>query len=132
MNQGKSSLSPLENEAMQVVWSLGRCSADDVRLALAGSRPLKDSTVRTLLRRMEEKGFLKHFVEGRTYFYQPAIEREKAATTAIRQIIDRFCGGSIEALLVGMVGDRLVDREQLLELVGRIAESEPAAEESHE
>ncbi|HVG09530.1 MAG TPA: BlaI/MecI/CopY family transcriptional regulator [Thermoanaerobaculia bacterium] len=132
MNREQSSLSPLENEAMQVVWSLGRCSADDVRQVLAGSRPLKDSTVRTLLRRMEEKGYLKHIVEGRTYFYQPVVPREKVATTAIRLIIDRFCGGSVEALLVGMVGDRLVDKEQLLELVGRIAESEPAAEESHE
>lgn len=125
----QSSLSPLENEAMDVVWSVGRCSADDVRQALAGSRSLKDSTVRTLLRRMEEKGYLEHIVEGRTYYYQPAIPREEVATTAIRQIIDRFCGGSVEALLVGMVSDRLVDREQLLELAGRISESEPAAEE---
>lgn len=128
MARGKSSLSPLEHEAMQVIWSLGRCSADDVRQGLE-SRALKDSTVRTLLRRMEEKGFLEHFVEGRTYFYQPAVPREKVATTAIQQIIDRFCDGSVEALLVGMVSDRLLDSEQLLKLAGRIAESESAAKE---
>jgi BlaI family penicillinase repressor len=121
-------LSPLEHEAMQVISSLGRCSADDVRQGLE-NRALKDSTVRTLLRRMEEKGFLEHFVEERTYFYQPAVPREKVATTAIQQIIDRFCDGSVEALLVGMVSDRLLDSEQLLKLAGRIAESESAAKE---
>jgi predicted transcriptional regulator len=129
MVRGQSSLSPLEHEAMQVIWSRGHCSADDVRLALEG-RSLKDSTVRTLLRRMEEKGFLEHFVEGRTYFYQPAVPRERVATTAIQQIVDRFCGGSVEALLVGMVSDRLLNSEQLLKLAGRIAESESAAKEN--
>lgn len=129
MTHGQSSLSPLEHEAMQVIWSRGCCSADDVRQALEESRSLKDSTVRTLLRRMEEKGFLEHFVEGRTYFYQPVVLRERVATTAIQQIIDRFCDGSIEALLVGMVSDRLLDSEQLLKLAGRIAESESAAKE---
>jgi BlaI family penicillinase repressor len=121
-------LSPLEHEAMQVISSLGRCSADDVRQGLE-NRALKDSTVRTLLRRMEEKGFLEHFVEERMYFYQPTVPREKVATTAIQQIIDRFCDGSVEALLVGMVSDRLLDSEQLLKLAGRIAESESAAKE---
>ena len=117
-------LSPLEHEVMKVIWSGEHSTADDVRIALGKRRQLTDSTVRTLLRRMEEKGFVTHEVDGRTYVYRPAIEAAEAATGAIRQIIDRFCGGSVEALLIGLVSERLVDSGQLQELADRVARAE--------
>ena len=64
---------------------------------------MKDATVRTILRRLEEKGYVTHRVEGRTYIYRGLERPEKAAVSAIRQLLDRFCGGSVEQLLVGMV-----------------------------
>jgi len=123
----KPSLSPLENEVMNVVWQRREVTADDVRNALARVRPMKDSTVRTLLRRLEEKGFVGHSVQGRTYYYVPKIAPHSVASHAVRSIIDRFCDGSVENLLVGMVDSDLVSAQTLKGLAKKIAEAEAAA-----
>lgn len=123
----KPGLSPLENEVMNIVWQRRDVTADDVRNALARVRQMKDSTVRTLLRRLEEKGFVDHSVQGRTYYYVPKIARHSATSHAVRSIIDRFCDGSVENLLVGMVDSDLVSAETLKGLAKKIAEAEAAA-----
>ncbi len=122
----KRALSELEREVMQVVWARGSSTADEVRQRLeTGGRALKDSTVRTILRRLEEKAFVDHEVDGRTYVYRPLVRPRRAAVQAVRQIVDRFCGGSVEELLLGLVDDEVVSREQL----GRLAEMISRAEE---
>jgi BlaI family penicillinase repressor len=118
------SLSPLEDKVMQVIWARGPSTAEDVRSALARKAPMKDSTARTILRRLEEKGYLAHTVDGRTYVYRERVPASRAANQAVRQVIDRLCGGSVERLLVGMVDDRLISAEQLEELARKIAEAE--------
>ena len=122
----KSRLSPLENQVMNVVWERQTATADDVRSALAKSRQLKDSTIRTILRRLEEKGFVEHTVEGRTFRYTPKVAPQNVATSAVRGIIDRFCDGSVENLLVGMVDSELVSAEKLKGLAEKIAKAEAA------
>ena len=117
----KKGLSGLEHRVMQVIWADGASTAERVRNALEGETQLKDSTIRTVLRRLEEKGFLTHEVEQRTYVYKPTVAQQSAAVRAVRQIIDRFCGGSVEKLLVGMVADNMLDEQQLTELAARIA-----------
>ena len=93
------SLSPQEETVMRVIWTRGQCTADQVRRDLDGEQQLKDSTVRTVLRRLEEKGYLKHRVEGRTDVYCERLPAQRTAAQAVRQIIDRFCDGSLERLL---------------------------------
>jgi|EndMetStandDraft_3_1072993.scaffolds.fasta_scaffold229074_2 predicted transcriptional regulator len=126
----KPRLSSLENAVMQVVWSKARVTADDVRQALPRRQDLKDSTVRTILRRLEEKGYVEHDVEGRTYVYHPRVEPHNVATQQVRGIIDRFCRGSVENLLVGMVDDNLITPDSLRELAERIEEAEAAQKKS--
>ena len=106
---------------MDLVWSLGSANAEQVREALVPVRRLKESTVRTVLRRLEAKGYVKHQVDGRTYVYTGVDGPGKVAVSAVRQLIDRFCGGSAEALLVGMVDDEILDTGQLKEIARRIA-----------
>lgn len=106
---------------MEFVWARGPASAEQVREALAPQRPLKDSTVRTVLRRLEDKGYLKHRLEGRTYIYAGVEPPQNVAASAVRQIIDRFCGGSVEQLLVGMVNNDVVGERELQRLAQRIA-----------
>ncbi len=118
------SLSPLEDKVMQVIWARGPSTAEDVRSALSRKAPMKDSTARTILRRLEEKGYLAHTVSGRTYVYHERVPVSRAANQAVRQVIDRLCGGSVERLLVGMVDDRLISAEHLEELARKIAEAE--------
>ena len=82
---------------------------------------MKESTVRTVLTRLEEKGYLKHHVEGRTNVYAGVEAPQNVAAKAVRQIIERFCGGSVEQLLVGMVNNDVVDEQELQRLAQRIA-----------
>ena len=114
-------LGEIEQIVMDYVWSRGTCSAEDCREALTSTRPMKESTVRTILRRLEEKGFVAHEIEGRTYIYRALQARQNVAVRAVKHIIDRFCGGSAEELLVGMVQNSVIRREQLEKLARRIA-----------
>ena len=126
----KPRLSTLEHAVMQVVWSKKRVTADDVRIALAKRHDLKDSTVRTVLRRLEEKGYALHDVEGRTYVYLPRIEPHNVAAQQVRGIIDRLCRGSVENLLVGMVDDNLITPDMLRELAEQIEDAEASQKKS--
>lgn len=107
---------------MDYFWTQGASTSEACREALAPSRPMKDSTIRTVLRRLEEKGFLTHDIEGRTFVYRPSDERQNVAVRAVKGIIDRFCGGSAEQLVLGMVDNEVLDQKQLERLAKRIAE----------
>lgn len=114
-------LSELEHLVMEVVWDRNSATAEDVRLALAERHPMKESTVRTVLKRLEEKGYVSHSVDGRTNVYRGVDEPQSVAAKAVRNIIERFCGGSVEQLLVGMVNNDVVDESELQRLAQRIA-----------
>jgi len=117
-------LGEVEQSVMDYIWSHGSVTAESCREALAAIRPMKDSTIRTVLRRLEEKGFLRHEVEGRTFLYRATDERQSVAVRAVKSIIERFCGGSAEQLVLGMVDNAVLDRKQLERLARRIAENE--------
>jgi predicted transcriptional regulator len=114
-----SELGELERGILLIVWRLGQVTAEQVREELG--RPLKDSTIRTVLRRLESKGYLAHSVESRTFLYRPAQSRQRVAGRAAKRIVDWFCEGSVEALLVGLVDSRVLDRAELQRLATRIA-----------
>jgi BlaI family penicillinase repressor len=120
MFNARKTLSSLEHLVMEVVWERGSATGEDVRAALADRHPMKDSTARTILKRLEEKEYVRHHVDGRTNVYTPLIAQENVAAKAVRQIIERFCGGSVEALLLGMVDNDVVDEQELQRLAQRI------------
>jgi BlaI family transcriptional regulator, penicillinase repressor len=109
-------LSALEDLVMSVVWARPQTTAEDVREALAKRHPMKDSTARTILTRLEEKGYVKRTVDGRTNVYRVSEPPRNLAVSAVQQIIDRLCGGSVEQLIVGMVDRRLLDETELRRL----------------
>ena len=115
-------LGEVEQIVMDYVWSHGPVAAEDCREALASTRPMKESTIRTVLRRLEEKGYVTHEIRGRTFIYRAAEGRQNVAVRAVKNIIDRFCGGSAEQLVIGMVDSAVLDRKQLERLARKIAE----------
>ena len=121
-------LGEVEQAVMDYIWTQDEVTAESCREALASSRPMKDSTIRTVLRRLEEKGYLTHEIEGRTFVYRASSERQNVAVRAVKSIIDRFCGGSAEELVLGMVDNAVLDRKQLERLARKIAENEAQAE----
>ena len=111
---------------MRVLWELESATSEQVREALPKKHFMKESTARTILKRLEDKGFVSHRVEGRTNIYRGVEERSNVAAKAVRAIIDRFCGGSVEELLVGMVDNQVIDRRDLSDLARKIARRKTA------
>lgn len=114
-------LTPLEQFIMDYVWAHPNCTAESCREGIAGQRPLKDSTIRTILRKLEEKSYVTHKVEGRTFVFRAVDTKRNVAVQAARQLIDRFCGGSVEELLVGLVDNQVLQPKQLQRLAEKIA-----------
>jgi BlaI family penicillinase repressor len=112
----------VEQLVMDYIWTHGPSSSEACREGLAASRPMKDSTIRTVLRRLEEKGFLTHETQGRTFIYAASDGRQNVAVRAVKAIIDRFCGGSAEQLVLGMVDNAVLNRKQLERLARKISE----------
>jgi BlaI family transcriptional regulator, penicillinase repressor len=111
MNDDLPNLGELEREVMLLVWTHGAVTAELVREQL--DRRLKESTVRTVLRRLEEKGFVSHSIQGRTYIFRALDDRQRVAAKAVRRIADWFCNGSIEDVMVGIVDAKMLDKKQL-------------------
>lgn len=117
----KPSLPPLgdlEHELLTILWAQGEMTALAVRKHVA--RKLKDPTIRTVLRRLEEKGYVTHAVVSGTFFYRAKESAETTAASAVQGIVERFCGGSIERALLGLVAAGLVDPNQLAVIAGKL------------
>ena len=121
MNANLPDLGDLEREVMHLVWAGGAVTAEAVREKLR--RRLKESTVRTVLRRLEDKGYVTHTVDGRTYVYRAAAPRGRVAAKAVQRIVDWFCNGSVEEVLVGMVDAAMLDQRQLRLLADKVAKA---------
>ena len=109
----KAPLTDLENEVMRVVWDSAPCSVEAVYDVVSTKRDLKETTVRTLLRRLEQKGYLEHESDGRAYLYRATEAPRNLAARAVRQIIDRFCQGSVEELVSGMVDADVLTNDEI-------------------
>jgi BlaI family transcriptional regulator, penicillinase repressor len=116
-------LGELQREVVRVVWADAPVTAEMVRERL--SRPLKESTVRTVLRRLEEKGYITHTVDGRTYVYDVAASRGRVAARAVQRIVDWVCDGSVEEVLAGMVDSNMIDWKELRALADKFGKRKP-------
>ena len=107
----EETLTGREAQIMDAVWRLGEVSAEQVRGAMP--EPLHDSTVRTLLRVLESKGYLEHEVRGKAYVYRAVVERKKAQRHALGNVLSRFFGGSAEDLVLRLIEDEQITPDQL-------------------
>lgn len=111
--QVRSPLTDLENAVMRAVWESEPCTVEAVHNLVSKTRRLKETSTRTLLRRLEQKGYLKHEEAGRAYIYRAVEPARNIAARAVRQIIDRFCQGSVEELVNGMVEAKVLSKSEL-------------------
>jgi BlaI family transcriptional regulator, penicillinase repressor len=125
-NARPKSLGDVEQRVMDYVWTHGPVTSESCRQALEDSWPMKESTVRTILRRLEDKGYVTHTTEGRTYIYSAAERPTSVATRAVQHLIDRFWGGSAEALVAGLVDHAVLTPKQLERLTKQIADAKAA------
>jgi predicted transcriptional regulator len=126
------SLSDLEHQLMEILWSNGPGTAEQIRESLAPRHALKDSTIRTVLRRLQEKGYVTYKVEGKAFVYSGIEKPRNLAVRAVRQILDKFCNGSLEQLLVGLVENEVVNPAELQQLARKLRHRPSTKKESAE
>jgi predicted transcriptional regulator len=113
-------LTPLQQAILEFIWTNEHATAEQVREAIKKNHPLKESSVRTLLTRLEASGYLTHGVEGKTFVYRATALRKQIAARAVRSIIERFCSGSVEQFLTGMVDEEVLSVDQLERLARKV------------
>jgi len=116
----RAELTDLQQALLDVLWSRGPSTAEQIREALLPRHPLKDPSVRTLLRRLEARGFLTHRLDGKVFVYRAVEARPGVAADAVRRIIDRFWSGSTEAFLLGMVDEDVLTAGDLNRLARKV------------
>jgi predicted transcriptional regulator len=107
-----STLTRRERHIMDILFRLGRATAEEVMLAMPGEPSY--STVRTQLRVLEEKGHVRHEEQGRKYLYIPAVARATVRKSALRHVVETFYDGSVEKVVAALLGGeaaRLSDAE---------------------
>jgi predicted transcriptional regulator len=118
MKRARPPLGDLEHELLTILWQHGEMTAFAVRQQVA--RDLKDATIRTVLRRLEEKDYVDHSVVNGTFVYRARETPETAAANAVHDIAKRYCGGSLERMLLGLVDSGLVSADQLKTLATKV------------
>jgi len=115
-------LTDAELRLMDVIWDRGGATVAEVVECLSGDTPLAYSTVLTTLRILENKGYLKHFKQGRAFVYRPVVGREQARQHAVTHLLRRFFEGSPEQLVLNLIEAGTIDPEELARLRKRIEE----------
>jgi BlaI family penicillinase repressor len=101
---------------MQTLWKRGRATAREITDELNEQEPIAHSTVQTLLRSLEEKGSIKHEVEGRTFVFVPVVAEDKYKHTATRDLLERVFGGDVRSLVAHLLQNEKVSRKELDEI----------------
>ncbi len=110
--KNKTPLSRSEREIMELVWDSAESSVADIAARLNKSRPIARNTVRTLMERMEEKGWLTHRVEGRSYVYSAVVPREESLGQRVLDMVDKACGGNPEKLMMALLQYRGLSEDE--------------------
>jgi BlaI family penicillinase repressor len=115
-------LGRLELQIMSVVWDKGSATVHDVKKALARGRKPAYSTILTMMRKLEAKGYLEHQVSDRTYVYRATISRQTARRSLLGDLLERVFEGSPSLLISSLVEQNRVTEEELREIRKLIAE----------
>ena len=116
-----------ELDVMSVLWDVGSATVAEVRERLTDE--LAYTTVLTVLRTLEQKGYVGHTGEGRAHRYRPLVQRAAAGRSALRRLVDKVFDGSPELLLTQLVSDKNLSDEELRRLrkllADRLREKQP-------
>lgn len=102
--------------------SKGPVTAEQIREALKPAHRLSDSSVRTLLRRLEARGLMSHTVEGKVFLYSAEVAPTSVAADAVKRLIQNFWAGSAERFLAGLVDEKVMSAAELQRLAKKVKE----------
>ncbi|HEX2665900.1 MAG TPA: BlaI/MecI/CopY family transcriptional regulator [Candidatus Acidoferrum sp.] len=124
MRPRHNTLTPQELEIMKLVWQRGTATVRDVYEALLERRKIAYTTVMTMMKILETKGYLKKRRQDRAFLYRPAHPKNQIIGGMIREFIDRVFNGSAEPLLVHLVKSRHLSEKDLQKIARMVKESE--------
>jgi BlaI family transcriptional regulator, penicillinase repressor len=113
-------LTELQQAILDFIWENGPVTSEEVREAIHSKHPLKDPSVRTLLRRLEERGYITHRVEGKVFKYRAKVHSRGVAARVVAQMIQRLCSGSAEQFLLGLVDERVLSADDIDRLAKKV------------
>jgi len=119
-----------ELEILKILWDRGESTVREVYEDLSQNLPIVQNTVQAFLRTMEDKGLVRHRVEGRTFVYQPTIERETANTRLATRLLQRVFDGAIDQLVQSLFSERQPTEAELLKLEELITEMKNVGRQS--
>jgi len=131
MNKPRKQLTRLELQIMKALWDFGPSNVQVVQENLSASPKLAYTTVQTMLNVLHRKGWVNRTLRGRAYEYEPLVSRDRAANNAIRDMIDRLFGGSVEGLLMSLVNSKQLHPKKLEKLRTLLEEQQRSDKEGH-
>ena len=109
-------MSPAETEILRLVWQLEEATVQQICDLLPPKRNIVYKTVQTLLRRLENKGYLKHKIRGKAHVFLPAVKREDVVKRTVLDFLDRLFGGDPRPLMQFLAKDGKIDAEDIRRL----------------
>lgn len=111
-------LTRAEEEIMQHIWTLGRCTVSDILDRLGKPAP-PHSTISSIVRILEKKGFVGHKAYGRTYEYFPLVTKESMLRNRLKRLVSEYFNGSPDALVSFLVEKKDLSVDDLKSLLGQ-------------
>lgn len=123
MAQSKNHLGDLQLAIMRVLWEQGEASASEMHKSLLAERGLAPTTIATMLRKMEDKGIVRHRQEGRQFVYSSCIDEMEVNRSMVGQLVERLFAGDPKALVSHLLNEGELDIEEIEALGQRIEEA---------
>jgi BlaI family penicillinase repressor len=118
-----------ELQILEILWKRGEASVRSVYEQLSKELPIVQNTVQALLRTMEEKGLVRHRVQGRTFIYKPLVERDETRHRLVSRLLGRVFDGAVDELVQSALSVRPPTDEELAKLEALIARAKAARKE---
>jgi len=120
-----NTLTEAELRLMKILWLRGESAVTDLVAAMPDGETLAYNSVLTTIRILEQKGYVDHRQEGRAFVYRPVVAEEEASRSEVKHILGRFFGNSREQLVLSLLGDGEISREELERLRAAIEAATP-------
>ena len=108
-----NTLTEAELRLMRILWRRGESAVNDLVASMPQGESLAYNSVLTTIRILEQKGYVDHRQDGRAFIYRPLIAEQEASRTEVKHVLSRFFGNSRERLLLSLLGDADISREEL-------------------
>ena len=115
-------LGDLQLKIMRILWQSREATVSEVHETLSGEKDLAHTTIATMLRKMEQRGLVRHRTEGRTFIYEPSVEEDTVTRKMADDLVERLFAGSLTDAVSHLISNREISRTELARLEKLIKE----------